>query len=139
MAQKRRWTIRIKMRRTGNGTNARQWLYVLINIPMIWIVKIGITGNLSKRIRQIDRSAIGWDVPIFAVKIRFAYAVEQSIHRLCARLRVRFHGSGKTERFLVLAALPAILGAVIVFVLEWIFYLSIAAGFLYLVSMAGKT
>lgn len=125
-------------KRTGNGSKSRQWLYVLINIPLIWIVKIGITGNLSRRIRQIDRSAIGWDVPIFAVKIRFAYAVEQSIHRLCSGLRIRFHGSGKTERFFVLAALPAILVAVIVFVLEWIVYLSIAAGFFYLVAMAGQ-
>lgn len=126
------------MKRTGNGSKSRQWLYILINIPLIWIVKIGITGNLSRRIRQIDRSAFGWDVPIFAVKIRFAYAVEQSIHRFCSGLRIRFHGSGKTERFFVLAALPAILGAVLVFVLEWIIYLSIAAGFFYLVAMAGQ-
>jgi hypothetical protein len=108
-----------RKRRTGNGTAARQWLYVLWNFPFIWTVKIGITGDLARRVRQVDESAPGWDFPIWAVKIPFAYQVEQLTHGLMGWCRVGFWGSGKTERFWLIAAIPAIILSLAVFAARW--------------------
>lgn len=121
-----------KRRRSGNGTTARQWLYILANFPFIWIVKVGIAGDVTKREKQIDKSAKGWDFCIFKIKILFAYQVEQFVHRLCSPIQVSFDGSGKTERFFFLAAIPAFLLAVTVFVGEWLVYI----GLLFAVSYA---
>lgn len=104
----RRKPARRKKIRTGNGTSAIQWLYVLWNFPFVWVCKIGIGGKLKERERQVDASAPGWDLIIFALPIPMAYQVEQFIHRMCAPLRVKFWGSGYTERFFVLAIVPAI-------------------------------
>jgi len=103
-----------RKRRSGNGTSNVQWLYVLWNVPFIWVCKIGIGGKLKKRERQVDRSAPGWDFIVFAMPIPFAYQIEQAVHRLCAPLRVKFWGSGHTERFFVLAAIPAIVATTLV-------------------------
>ena len=105
--------------KSGNHTIAPQWLYILINLPYLWVVKIGIGGNLKARERQVDKSAPGIDLIIFAVWIPYAYSLEQAIHRLCKPLRVRFRGSGRTERFLLPAALVAIPAALVAFVLWW--------------------
>jgi hypothetical protein len=105
------------MRRTGNGTARTQWLYVLWNIPFIWTVKVGISGNHKRRHREVDKSAPGWDFIVYAVRIPFAYQVEQTVHGLMAWCRVGFWGSGHTERFWVIAAVPAVVLSLAVFVL----------------------
>jgi len=99
----------MRRRKSGNGTSSAQWIYVLWNVPFVWVVKIGIGGKLRKRTRQVGKSAKGWDIPVFAIWIPFAYQVEQFIHRLCSPIRVKFDGTGKTERFLLPAIIPGIL------------------------------
>lgn len=98
-----------RRKKSGNNTASAQWLYILWNFPFVWIVKIGITGYLRLRIKQVGESAPGWDIPIFAIYIPNAYGIEQLIHRLCQPLRIRFYGSGRTERFFILALLPGVL------------------------------
>ena len=105
--------------KSGNGTAAPQWLYILGNFPRFWVVKIGIAGNLLKRERQVDKSAPGWDGILFALWFPFAYHTEQWIHRKCEPLRVHFTGSGHTERFLFPAAFLAIPVALVVFLATW--------------------
>ena len=108
-----------RKRRSGNGTSNVQWLYVLGNFPFLWVVKIGIAGNLWKRERQVDRTAPGWDFVLFALYIPGAYQVEQWLHKICKPLRVSFRGSGHTERFLFPAAIPAVITSLFVFVVSW--------------------
>lgn len=80
-------------------------LYLFWNFPRILTVKIGISGNARKRLKQVDKSAPGRDFLIFAFPFMpGAYYCEQMIHWICAPLRVRFRGDGHTERFL----LPAV-------------------------------
>jgi hypothetical protein len=104
-------------KRTGNGTGRAQWLYILWNFPFIWTVKIGISGDHKRRHKQVDKSAPGWDFIVYAVRIPFAYQVEQTVHGLMSWCRVGFWGSGHTERFWVIAAVPAVALSLAVFVL----------------------
>lgn len=106
-------------RRSGNGTSRAQWLYILWNFPFVWVVKIGITGSLARRHKDIDKSAPGWDFPIWYIRIPFAYQVEQFVHGLMGWCRVRFWGSGHTERFWFIAAIPAIVISLAVFLVRW--------------------
>jgi hypothetical protein len=110
------------MKRTGNGTARTQWLYVLWNFPFIWTVKIGISGNHKRRRREVDKSAPGWDFIVYAVRIPFAYQVEQTVHSLMSWCRVGFWGSGHTERFWFVAAVPAVALSLVVFLLYQIFW-----------------
>jgi hypothetical protein len=110
------------MKRTGNGTARTQWLYVLWNFPFIWTVKIGISGDHKRRHKQVDKSAPGWDFIVYAVRIPFAYQVEQTVHGLMSWCRVGFWGSGHTERFWVIAAIPAVALSLAVFLLYQIFW-----------------
>lgn len=119
---------RRRKRRSGNGTNARQWLYVLWNFPFVWVVKIGIAGDMKTRRRQVNRSNIGLDFPIWGLPIHYAYPLEQWLHRKLSFMRVKFfRGSGHTERFFFLAAFPAIFFSLLVFLAEWAFYFALAA------------
>ena len=112
-----------RKRKSGNGTNAKQWLYFLINIPLIFVIKIGITGSLWKRITTIDKDNFGWDIPIFAIPVYGAYWIEQRNKKLCKGMQINFFsGTGKTERFLIFAMFPALAMAIFAFVLEWTFY-----------------
>ena len=110
------------MTRTGNGTARTQWLYILWNFPFIWTVKIGISGDHKRRHKQVDKSAPGWDFIVYAVRIPFAYQVEQAVHGLMSWCRVGFWGSGHTERFWVIAAVPAVALSLVVFLLYQIFW-----------------
>lgn len=40
-----------KQPRSGNRTNATQWLYVMVNAPFVWRWKVGVTGYLFTRWR----------------------------------------------------------------------------------------
>ncbi len=104
-------------RRSGNGYNGVQYIYVLLNLPYFWVCKIGIGGNL-KRTKQVDRSSPGKDFVIFAWRIPFAYQVEQFLHRLFWLFRIRFGGSGHTERFWSIVAPFAVAVVLLVAVLE---------------------
>lgn len=114
--------------KSGNGTAAKQWLYVLWNLPYFWTCKVGITGYLDLRVQQIDEDNKGYDFPIFAIKIYGAYQVEQFVHGLCSFMRDRsFKGTGHTERFFVLAIIPAIAISILAWASEYLLYLAIIA------------
>lgn len=124
------------MKKSGNGTFWKQYLYILGNFPFLWVVKIGISGDAIKRERQIDKTAKGWDFKIVYTRIWFAYQVEQFIHWMCDPIRVRnFGGSGHTERFYFPALLPALILMLIFKFLDWILIITIA--FLLLMYIAG--
>jgi len=100
---------------------------VLWNIPYFWTVKVGITGDLKQRQRDIDRTNEGIDLRVFWLRIPFAYQVEQWVHEKMNWAKVGgFSGSGHTERFLFPAIFPAIFGALFVFIIKWIIIFSIA-------------
>lgn len=64
------------------------------------LVKIGIARDVKARWNDIDKSTPGSrERPTFAVRILFAYAVEQMLHRLFWLFRRKHNGSGKTEWF----------------------------------------
>lgn len=121
-----------RRRKSGNGVSSRQWLYVLGNFPYFWIVKIGISKCAKTRLRQIDKSAKGIDFILFKIKIRWAYQAEQFTHFLCSPIRVRFNGSGKTERFLFFALFVALPISLVVFLLEWATYIFGAVLFIWI-------
>lgn len=126
----------MKRRRTGNGTTNRQWLYIFWNFPFIWIVKIGIGGDMWKRRKQVDKSAPGIDIPIWFIYIPFAYQLEQFIHSIMSIIQVPFWGSGHTERFFIIAAVPAIVLSLLLFIFEYLFYLAAALFIAWIVAGA---
>ena len=108
--------------KSGNYTSAPQFLYILWNVPYIWVVKIGIGGKLRHRTRQVGKSAPGLDIPVFATWVIGAYGLEQFIHRLCAPFRLplgRRWGTGRTERFYFPALVVGVVVALAWTVLCW--------------------
>lgn len=91
-------------KRSGNGTMAPQYIYVLYNKPYWWVTKIGITGYPDRRIRGIREhdDALGKDYYLFKVHLFGAYYLEQFLHKIFAPFRVPWKGSGRTERFLII-------------------------------------
>lgn len=126
-------------RKSGNGTSARQWLYTafnptpalvlaaillavgcpwqinLIASPFLILTKIGIGGNRERRHRQIAKSSPGMDIPGPAIRIPWAYQLEQLLHKLLFFLRVPWFGSGKTEWF---AGLCGWMGFLVYFIVK---------------------
>ena len=98
-----------RRKKSGNGTKSRQWIYIFVNIPFVLLCKVGISGNVSKRRKEVSESTPGIAVPIFAMKIRNAYGVEQFIHHGFEFLNVPWFGSGKTEWFWIILAPFAII------------------------------
>ncbi len=104
------------MRKRKKKNGAKRWplgfglLYVMVNLPFVFFIKIGITGvGVLKRARGIDEDMPGIPIPIAFVPIPFAYEVEQSLHSLCDPIRISFYsGSGHTETFWFPAAIPAL-------------------------------
>lgn len=89
-----------------------QILYLMINFPLIFLVKIGITGNLQQREKNISETTPGIAVPVIAFYLYNAHGLEQWLHRVLAPLNVRLKGSGGTEWFLILGlviALPVLI------------------------------
>lgn len=125
-----------RKRQSGNGTANKQWLYIFWNIPFIWVCKIGISGNVKTRHRQVDRTSRGIDIPVWYIRIYFAYQLEQWLHRVFSFARVRFTGSGHTERFFIIAAVPALILSLLFFIIEWAFWL--ASGVFLLWLLAGQ-
>lgn len=92
-------------RRTGNGTNASQDLYLLVYLPIPLFVKVGISGNVWQRVGFISESLPGFVVPLLYVRTPYAWTLEQWLHSCLSWLSVPFFGSGRTEWFF----LPAVL------------------------------
>jgi len=44
------------MKTSGNGTNASQFIYLLIYLPVPLFIKVGISGNVWKRVGFINDS-----------------------------------------------------------------------------------
>ena len=124
------------MKRSGNHTHAKQYLYILCNVPYIWVCKIGIGGNRVKRISDIDRHAPGKDFPVFYARLHFAYGLEQALHGMFAPLNYRASrrkwGSGYTERFWLPVVLIAWPLAMCFWLFQWAVYIAAGVGVLYL-------
>lgn len=97
-------------KKSGNGTWAPQYIYILYNRPYWFVTKIGITGYPQRRLHGIrtDPDAIGTDFYLLKIKMFGAYYVEQFLHRLFFVFKVPWKGSGRTERFLVIVVIPAV-------------------------------
>lgn len=91
-------------RRTGNGTINAQWLYIFVNFPLLILVKIGISGNVGKRRKQVSDKVFGVAIPVWAVYIPFAYSTEQAMHGLFSWGNIRLNGFGK--EWFILPVLP---------------------------------
>lgn len=121
-----------RKRISGNGTPHRQWLYLYINVPLLVLVKIGISGNYKRRAKQVSGEVFGWSIPVFAVKIPFAFQCEQALHRLFGLFNVRFGGS--REWFLVPVAPFALAIMLLAWALEWLVYMALAFLVLWLLA-----
>jgi hypothetical protein len=118
--------MRIQNRKSGNGTAARQWLYLYVNVPLVFLFKIGISGNYKRRAKQVANKGFGHTVPVFAVRVPFAFQCEQAMHRFFRLFNIRYGGS--REWYLFPVAPLAILVMVFVWALDWgIIVLSVAA------------
>lgn len=114
-------------RKTGNGTSNRQWLYLYLHFPVVFLVKLGISGNYKRRAKQVGKQSLGWAIPIFAVKIPFAWQCEQAMHKLFKLFNFHFGGS---KEWYLLPILPiAITLMLLAFILEWLIW-GIAASIL---------
>lgn len=114
-------------KRSGNGTSASQFLYLLIYLPIPLFVKVGISGNVWQRVGFISESLPGFVVPLLWVKVPFAWQLEQALHGWLSWLSVPFIGSGRTEYFwlpAVLIVAPIMLFLIVVKRL-WLFLLAL--------------
>ncbi|MBK8564797.1 MAG: GIY-YIG nuclease family protein [Saprospiraceae bacterium] len=109
--------MRINKRKSGNGTAARQWLYLYINVPFIFLFKIGISGNYKRRAKQVSQKGFGRTIPVFAVRVPFAFQCEQAMHRFFGLFNIRYGGSKEWYLFPVVPL--AILVMVFVWALDW--------------------
>lgn len=102
-----------KRRKSRQRSKKRaQILYLMINFPLVFLVKIGITGNLQQRKKGVSDTTFGIAVPVLVFYLYNAHGLEQWLHRVLAPLNVRLKGSGGTEWFLVfglIIALPILL------------------------------
>ncbi|MBI1224087.1 MAG: hypothetical protein GC192_02510 [Bacteroidetes bacterium] len=111
----------LSKRKSGNGTSSRQWLYLYVNIPLIILVKLGVSGDFRRRAKQVGKKSIGWVVPIFAVKIPFAWHFEQSMHRFFRLFNVKYGGSKEWYFFPIIPFAITIM--LLAFLLEWVILL----------------
>ena len=127
-----KWLLFKGRKRSGNNTSARQWLYIMGNLPYIWTVKVGITGSPALRLEQVNETNKGFDFYIFKIRIPFAWQVEQWVHEKMSWARVYgFEGSGRTERFWFIAIFPTLFGAFFVIAVEWGTYIFITIALLW--------
>lgn len=114
-------------RKSGNGTSASQYIYLLVYLPIPLFIKVGISGNVWKRVGFISESLPGFVVPVLWVKVPWAFQLEQAIHGWLSFLSVPFMGSGKTEWFWLPAAvvLVPLFALVILAKRIWMFCLAL--------------
>lgn len=102
-------------------------LYIMVNIPLIFLWKIGITTGLACHQRQgeISKASPGKAFVFFYVPVPRARQVEAALHRICGPLKARYYnGDGASEWFFFPAALIAFV-VQIFFVLAWIFFFNL--------------
>lgn len=85
-------------RKSGNGTIARQELYLLVNWPYVFIYKIGIGKDAKARARDKSRDHPGTYHCVAAARIEFAYQIEQLLLALTLPFFWPFFG-GKEIRW----------------------------------------
>lgn len=102
--------------RSGNNTFNKQHLYCLWNLPLFWLFKIGVTGNMKARLNEINETTFGIAVPLFWGKMFGAYYIEQFLLGITYPLKWELNGSGGTEwRIFGIITWP-------VMVLFWVFW-----------------
>jgi len=121
----------MKSRTSGNGTSNRQTLYLLLNFPYIFLVKIGISGKSSRRVREVSAAVPGTCFCIFAVDLPFAWQCEQALHRGLFFLNIKFGGS--KEWYFFPAAFVAFPVMVFLKGTEWLLWFLVALVALWLV------
>ncbi len=119
------------MKESGNGTAAIQALYLMVNLPFIHLVKIGISGNVKNRRKNISETTPGLVFPILIVVIPFAWHVEQSMHRVFRRFNAPFgkSASGHSEWFISLVA-PFAAAVMLFWQLFWLAVVCVVALFI---------
>lgn len=109
-----------------------RYIYVLGNTRYLFRYKIGIARNLENRKRGINNSLKGSTYEIFSVKVFFAQAIEQFLHRLYSPLNARMYGSGKTEWFWLTLPVSPILLLSTIFIIQWILIPFLIVGLSYI-------
>jgi hypothetical protein len=109
-------------RRSGNGTRAAQDLYIMINLPFLWVWKIGVSRNAEDRARQVSKNVPGWMFTVAAVRLRWAYAIEQRLLAATTWARINIFGRGDREYRHILAGLPALLIVLVLLTLKYGLY-----------------
>lgn len=111
--------------KSGNGTSAAQTIYLLVNFPYVNRIKVGITGNLSARTKNITETTKGRAITVLALKMFWAWQIEKSIHNCLSAFNRPFSvGSGRTEWFSFAAFPFAFLAIIGYFFLTWAIVLS---------------
>lgn len=118
-------------RRSGNGTRAAQDLYIMINLPFLWVWKIGVSRNAEDRARQVSKNIPGWMFTVAAVRLRWAYAIEQWLLSVTAWARVSIFGRGDREYRHILAGLPALVIVLFLLLLKYAVYVGLLVGVWY--------
>jgi hypothetical protein len=120
-----------RRRRSGNGVSSAQDLYIMVNLPFLWVWKIGISRNAADRARQVSKNVPGWMVTVAAVRLRHAYAIEQFLLRVTAWAQVDIFGRKDREYRHILAGLPVLVVVLLLLVLKYVFYVALLVGLLY--------
>lgn len=80
---------------------------MLMNVPLLFLFKIGVTGHMESRKREIDETTFGKTVVVFAKRIWAAYYIEQFLLGITFPFRFALKGSGGSEwRLLGVLVLP---------------------------------
>lgn len=116
---------RNRRKKSGNGTNATQHLYCMINLPYFWVWKIGVSADCHKRAEQLTKKYAGKFIPIIWVNIPNAYGIEQLLLAITVPFKVQIKGTGGKELRHLVAGIP--LAACILVILA-VKYLSLIWG-----------
>lgn len=81
-------------RKSGNGTASPQWIYLMVCFPTVFLWKVGISGKVGRRARQVSDKVFGIAVPVFAVWVPYAWHLEQFMHGIFYMANVRY-GKGR--------------------------------------------
>lgn len=103
----------------------------MINLPFLWVWKIGISRNAEDRARQVSRKIPGRMFTVAAVRLRQAYAIEQFLLRVTAWAQVDIFGRKDREYRHILAGIPVLFVVLLLLVLKYVFYVAILVGLLY--------
>ena len=88
-------------------------VYLMCNVPLIFICKFGITDYKKERTKNVSETTAGAVFRLVYFRLPFGYQFEQFIHRLYAFQNFTLSkGSGKTEWFLNFSP---VVGSLIIF------------------------